>query len=68
MYRVDTMFSFILLVFKMLQIPWTKNDPYFLKRLAFVTKKDFAQDVFGKCPMAFVQQQYANSYVYKLSY
>ena len=50
MYRMDTVLSLILLVSKMLKIPRAQVEAHFLKKLAFVTNKCLAQDVFGKCP------------------
>ena len=49
-YRKDTVLSLILLVSEMLKIPSAKVEAHFLKKLAFVTNKCLAQDVFGKCP------------------
>ena len=50
MYRMDTVLSLILLVSEMLQIPKSKVEAHFLKKLDFVTNKCLALDVFGKCP------------------
>ena len=50
MKRMDTVLSLILLVSEMLKIPRAKVEAHFLKKLAFVTNKCFAQDAFGKCP------------------
>ena len=49
MYHMATVFSLILLVFEMLNIPKTKAEAHFLKKLDFVTNKCLAQDAFGKC-------------------
>ena len=49
----------------MLKIARTKIKGHFLKKIAFVTKKCLAQDVFGECLNT---QQYANTYVHKFSY
>ena len=50
MYHIDTMLFLILLVSEMLKIPRTKVEAHFLKKLAFVTNNNLAQDAFGKCP------------------
>ena len=50
MCHMDTALSLILLVSKMLKIPRAKVETYFLKKLAFVTRKFLTQDAFGKCP------------------
>ena len=50
MYRMDTVFSLILLVSKMPKNPRAKVEAQILKKLAFVTSKCLAQDTFGKCP------------------
>ena len=46
MYRMDTVFSLILLAFEMLKIPGAKGEAHFLKNLAFVTNKCLVQDAF----------------------
>ena len=45
-YRIDTVLS--LLVSEILKIPRDKVEAYFLKKLAYVTKKCFAQDAIRK--------------------
>ena len=69
MYRMDTVFFFILLVFEMLKIPRAKHEACFLKKLAFVTSKCLAQNISGECRRATEniskKQQNANSYVQK---
>ena len=49
MYHMDTVLSLILLVSEMLKIQRAKVEAHFFKKLAFVTNKFLAQDVFGKC-------------------
>ena len=49
-YRMDTVLSLILLVSEMLKIPRAKVEAHFLKKLAFITNKNLAQDTCGKCP------------------
>ena len=39
MYRMDTVLSLILLFFEMLNIPRSKVEAHFLKKLVFVTNK-----------------------------
>ena len=39
MYRMDTVFSLIMLVSEMLKIPSAQVKAHFLKKLAFVTNK-----------------------------
>ena len=50
MFRMDSVLSLILLISEMVKIPRDKVEAYFLKKLAFVINKCFAQDAFGKCP------------------
>ena len=50
MYRMDTVLSLILLVSEMLKSPRTKVQAHFLKKIAFITKKCLAQDIFRTCP------------------
>ena len=50
MYRLHTVLSFILLISEVLKIPRAKVAAYFLKKLAFVTRKCLVQGVFGECP------------------
>ena len=50
MYFMDAVLFLILLVSEILKIPRTKVEAHFLKKLAFVTNKCLAQDVFGECP------------------
>ena len=47
---MDPVLFLILLVSEILKIPRTKVEDHFLKKLAFVTNKCLAQDVFGECP------------------
>ena len=47
---MDTVLVLIPLVSDMIKIPMFKDEAHFLKKLAFVTNKYLAQDVFGKCP------------------
>ena len=69
---MDAVLFLILLVSEILKIPRTKVEAHFLKKLAFVTNKCLAQDVFGECPRPTENfqntQQYANGYVHKFSY
>ena len=51
MHCLDTTLSLILLVSEMQKISRAKAEAHFLKKLAFVTNKCLAQDVFGKCPL-----------------
>ena len=46
---MDTVLVLIPLVSDMIKIPMSKDEAHFLKKLAFVTNKYLAQDVFGKC-------------------
>ena len=48
MYRIDTVFSLILLISEMPEITRVKLEPHFLKKLAIVTNKCLAQDICGK--------------------
>ena len=72
MYRMDTVFSLILLVSEMLKIPRAKFEAHFLTKPAVVTNKWLGQDAFGKClritKTSQNTQQYANSYMRKFSY
>ena len=47
---MDAVLILILLVSEILKIPRTKVEAHFLKKLAFVTNKCLAQDVFGEYP------------------
>ena len=44
------MLSLILLVSEMLEIPRTKVEAHFFKKLAFATSKCLVQDAFDECP------------------
>ena len=50
MYRMDTVFSLILLVSEMLKIPRSKGEAHFPRKIAFVIKKYLPQDAFGTFP------------------
>ena len=47
---MNTLSSFILLVFEMLKIPRAKIEAHFFNKFVFVTNKSLAQDAFRKCP------------------
>ena len=50
MYRMDIVFSLILLVSEMLKIPCAIVEARFFNKLTFVTNKGLVQVALGKCP------------------